>query len=340
MDPSNARALPLPAWTATGVGSLPGTEAREAAARILRAFPELPYWPQLPALGPEEEMLWQFLPRLPQVPPQQAWDGKTGLEAGELRAWLQGELTGRAVPMDSAPGLEALEALLGSGAGREERCVKGQLTGPVTLALALQDRAGRPLAGRPELIELLVERLLEAGLRQARRLRRVAGHMLLVIDEPALFRLDRPAASAPDGPQASVLESSLCALVTALKAEGLIVGIHTCGPPCWERLSALGADVLSVDVYRYAPAEEDLRWIRRFLEAGGRVAWGLVPAVRGCPPAQELAAAAAGFLERLGPELLSGSLLTACCGLATLDGAAALEVEQRVCETRERLRQA
>jgi hypothetical protein len=316
----------LATWTATGVGSLPGTDAQAAVRGILRELPELPYWPQLPALGLEESALWQFLPRLPGLPPQEPWEGKTGRPQGDLLAWLRGELSGLETPMDSSAGLAAFEAL-----AREPRWVKGQVTGPVTLGLSLRDREGRPLLDRPGLVELVAERLADAGKRQGQRLRRSGAKALVVIDEPALFRLETDAPGA---------EAALKGLVEELKREGLAVGIHTCGPPCWRRLTSLGADVLNADVARYPPAEVDVRPMEAFLEAGGSIAWGLVPAVRDCPPAKALSASAAGFLERFEPDLLRRSLLTPSCGLAGLDEASALAVGRALRETSERLRRA
>jgi hypothetical protein len=55
-------------------------------------------------------------------------------------------------------------------------------------------------------------------------------------------------------------------------------GIHLCGNPDWEFLLNRDLDILSMDIYTngevfrcYAPA------IRRFLDRGGVLAWGLVP---------------------------------------------------------------
>jgi hypothetical protein len=55
-------------------------------------------------------------------------------------------------------------------------------------------------------------------------------------------------------------------------------GIHLCGNPDWDFLLNLDLDVLSLDVYTnaeifasYAPG------IRRFIERGGLIVWGIVP---------------------------------------------------------------
>src|SRR3954447_16272771 len=52
-----AVALTLPPTTATGVGSLPGTAALEAAALTVQTLPGLPYLPVLPNRGAGADMI-------------------------------------------------------------------------------------------------------------------------------------------------------------------------------------------------------------------------------------------------------------------------------------------
>src|SRR5258707_13186340 len=49
--------LTLPPATGSGVGSLPGTAALEAAALTVQTLPGLPYLPELPARGPGADMI-------------------------------------------------------------------------------------------------------------------------------------------------------------------------------------------------------------------------------------------------------------------------------------------
>ena len=51
------RVPPWPAGPATGVGSLPGTDVREARRSSSSALPELPHLPELPARGPGADMI-------------------------------------------------------------------------------------------------------------------------------------------------------------------------------------------------------------------------------------------------------------------------------------------
>ena len=64
---STLRAPVLVPGLATGIGSLPHTDARDAAEVVLRCLPEFPAAPQLPARDPREGMLAQWLGALPEV---------------------------------------------------------------------------------------------------------------------------------------------------------------------------------------------------------------------------------------------------------------------------------
>ena len=55
-------------------------------------------------------------------------------------------------------------------------------------------------------------------------------------------------------------------------------GIHLCGNPDWEFLLNRDLDILSMDIYTNAEIFRCYgQAIRRFLERGGVLAWGLVP---------------------------------------------------------------
>src|SRR3954452_17152266 len=52
---------------ATGIGSLPHTDARAAVEAVLRCLPDLPAVPQLPARDPREGLCAQWVGALPEV---------------------------------------------------------------------------------------------------------------------------------------------------------------------------------------------------------------------------------------------------------------------------------
>lgn len=50
---------------ATGIGSLPHTDAEEAVDLVLKYCPQVPFWPQLPRRDAREGMIAQFSEGLP-----------------------------------------------------------------------------------------------------------------------------------------------------------------------------------------------------------------------------------------------------------------------------------
>jgi hypothetical protein len=55
-------------------------------------------------------------------------------------------------------------------------------------------------------------------------------------------------------------------------------GVHLCGNPDWDFLLGLDLDILSLDVYSNGEVFASYaRSIRRFLDRGGVLVWGIVP---------------------------------------------------------------
>src|SRR5262245_32853724 len=122
------RAPVLVPGLATGIGSLPHTDADEAAHAVLRLLPELPAVPQLPARDPREGMLAQWLDALPEV---------TVAVDGRIEVHATSDAPPECVVDEAAHAgllafLDAAEQL-----DRPLTRVKAQLTGPLTLGVAL-----------------------------------------------------------------------------------------------------------------------------------------------------------------------------------------------------------
>ncbi|MDW5596049.1 hypothetical protein VSS74_17010, partial [Conexibacter stalactiti] len=110
----------LPAWATTGVGSLPHDDPAQAVAHCVAAY-ELPFCPQLPRLDGDMVSEW--------LGADLASAGWTrARERGRPRAW------------------EALLARL-DAAPPAHRIVKLQVTGPATLACALERARGAAGSG-------------------------------------------------------------------------------------------------------------------------------------------------------------------------------------------------
>src|SRR5262245_53626552 len=99
--------------TATGIGSLPHRDPQAAVRLLLKIFPEIPFWPQLPCRSSEERMTKQF-----------------GLSV--LRP-------------ENAAGFFELIKTLGHQPPAQLRAIKGQVTGPTTWLVSNYSTSGEIL---------------------------------------------------------------------------------------------------------------------------------------------------------------------------------------------------
>src|SRR5215467_889258 len=125
MPVSHRATFPWPAQTATGVGSMPGTDPDEAIAVILGELPNLPHLPELPARGPGADLVGRTAALLVDMPVETT---ATGWRLAERR----GRDLGLAAGLMEAD-LDALEAATAGYSG----AFKIQLCGPWTLAASL-----------------------------------------------------------------------------------------------------------------------------------------------------------------------------------------------------------
>ena len=144
--------MPLPT---TGIGSLPLTDAEEAASFVLDADLTIPFWPQLPKRYFLEQMIPQYSGGMPCVLPVPA-EGKVILEpAAQYRQletfyekYLSEDPGAFARSQEAAAGLYAFER---AAAGRTWPVVKGQVTGPVTFCTGISGPDKKPLYANEEL---------------------------------------------------------------------------------------------------------------------------------------------------------------------------------------------
>jgi hypothetical protein len=268
----------LPPLATTGVGSLPFHDPAAAVRHAARAY-DLPFCPQLPAL--DGDMVREWL-------------------GGDPRrcGWSPGRDRQRPAAWDAFTALAAARA-------PAHGLVKLQVTGPVTLARALD-------GGADGLAEEIAQWLAVSAAAQVERLRALGLRTLLVVDEPGL------AAAGSTDP----------AVWDRLRATGAAAwGLHVCGPVPWALVDALDVDLLSFDLTRTPLEGHARRALRRVLLRGGRVAWGALdpvdPGTSGDAAGLVAAALFAVAGERLALDAVAArSLLSPACGTGRLTPAA------------------
>lgn len=314
----------FPPFLATGVGSLPHTDPEKALRAVLAHLTDVPYWPQLPRRVFLETMYVQYAAGLPGASIEgeklYAESGEHSLAESEAfyERFLSGDASGFAIPAERAAGLERL---LGA-APASILAVKGQVTGPVSFGLMVTDREKKPLFYDPVGRDILVKHLLRVAQWQVERLSRLSPNVILVLDEPYLASVGSAILSLRREDVIGCLDEIFDGI------PGALCGIHCCANTDWGLVLGSRVRYLSFDAYEYAdslllyPGE-----VKRFLERGGKLAFGIVPtssgAIRRESP-ESLAARMEEILDRFVARGISrgsvvrASFVTPACGLGTL----------------------
>ena len=330
----------VPRALATGVGSLPHPDVQDALRLIRSTFPTIPFWPQLSRRDFRENMYAQFSEDLVgvKIDLPHEWMGAVidddvlaGVEHFYAR-YLENDPALFAVSRDYAEGLYALREQ--RAALRDAKWIKGQVTGPISFGLKVVDQNLRPMLYDETLRDVLVKHLARKAQWQEEFLSEPCEGCdpsqglptIIFVDEPSLALIGASVVALNRDEVVRDLEEVFSAL-RGLK------GTHCCGNTDWSLLLETSVDVISFDAYNYA---ENLALfadnVKRFLDRGGALAWGIVPTVEeriARETVDSLVArldAAIGLLVKKGIErdlLYERALITPACGLGTVSTGAA-----------------
>ncbi|MFB7253745.1 methionine synthase [Streptomyces nojiriensis] len=308
---------------ATGVGSLPGGDAREAAKTVTGSFEEFPYLAELPARGPGADMIGRSLGLLvdmyAHVEPS-GWriSDRPGRDSKRARSWLGEDL-------------DALEEFTQGYTGK----LKVQAVGPWTLAAALELHGGEAMLQDPGACRDLAGSLAE-GLREhlADVRKRIPGaDVVLQLDEPSLTAVLLGRVRSASGYRTyravdrQVVEGALRDLFAVHDGE---VVVHSCAPEVpFALLRRAGATGVSFDFSLLTEREDDA--IGEAVEGGTKLFAGVVPGTDA--PLSDPGGSVMGVRKlwrRLGlaPGTLAESVVvTPSCGLAGASPAYARAVQ-------------
>jgi hypothetical protein len=317
--------FPWPAASATGVGSLPGTDPLEAMRLVFDELPDLPHLPELPARGPGADLTGRTAALLVDLPVEltpAGWRfaGRPGRDLNRARSFLSADL-------------DALEEIADGYQGP----LKIQACGPWTLAATIElIRSQDPALADPGAVADLIASLAEG----------IAGHVadvgervpgariVLQLDEPGLPAViagEVPTASGLNRlpvPEPADLENGLHSIISAGRA---FTVVHCCALSVpFGIIEGAGADAAGCDLSKLGPAGED--GLAEAVEAGLGILAGVIPAtgtaaVPEPPRASEAAQVVTGLWQRMGwpvarngpagPEGVAAQVvLTPACGMA------------------------
>ena len=301
-----------PPGSATGVGSMPGEDPAESIRLVLGELPLLPYLPELPARGPEADLIGRGLGFLVEMPVEIK-------PSGWRLASRPGRELRRARDLVSRD-LDALEEHAAELTGPS----KVQLAGPWTLAANAELPSGHRIVSdhgaTRDLIDSLAEGLRLHLLDLGKRLPKA--NLVIQLDEPSIPAVLHAKVPTPSGwdsvraVAAQIVEQGLRDVLETIPAGRRVV--HCCASDApLPLLRAAGANALSIDLSTLDAADIDA--LGEGLDAGVSLWLGVAPSTDAEISLNNVREPVLRFWRALGfptAQLPSSVVLTPTCGLA------------------------
>ena len=263
--------MPIPGnLLTTAMAVMPHTNVDQALATALTL--DIPFWPQLPNYNYHEDMYVQAAEHFPGIildmnkrtlrfsidkfieeyesamahfDDPEYFDVSTTYSAVYHR-FLEMDLSGRAA-------------------------IRGQLEGPISFGFNILDQDDRPILFddtiRPFMFEFMAKRINV----QSEKLKRNNPNAFMFADEPGMQFVF----SALSGYSEQKARQELDEFFSMVQSPK---GIHLCGNPDWDFMLGLDMDILSMDIHSNAEVFVlSANSIKRFLDKGGILVWGIVP---------------------------------------------------------------
>jgi hypothetical protein len=320
------------------IGSLPLRDHAESVELVFKYTPEIPLWIQLPAYK-EEGMIAQFQTGFPGLALK---SGKSFVDTADpsfdndilefyenYMAVSEGELNLEnsifAINADTARGffsfIEHLRSL-----SDHPYAIKGQITGPITFGLGLTDQNGKAIFYDEQLRDVAIKLLAQKARWQVKKLLSFGSPIIIFFDEPGFSGFGSSAMiSVSRGEVTTCFEE----VVGAVHDEGGLAGIHVCANADWSLILESDTDIISFDAYSFF--DRLMLYsdhVKQFLEAGGILAWGIVPTLNSDDIEKETVEslvarweAQSTAIEKLGFDkttILSQTFITPACGTGSL----------------------
>jgi hypothetical protein len=268
--------IPSPHSLSTGIGALPFLDPVKACDTVLELYPDIPYIPTLPNRDILESIVFCDSSLLPG---RVIHEGRLYVDSGKDSSaemeqiyidFMEGSSQRYALSADYASAFTEMMRRDLSGS----MLLKCQITGPVTFGMQVVDCEKRPVYYDDQFADVLSKMTALRAMWCEKAMGTISGvqKTLVVLNEPYLAALG-----------SSVIPIDRDAVISgwndisSLVSGGL--GIHCCSNTDWNFIISLDPSVISFDAY--TGATEFLLYmddIIGYMEKGGVIAWGIVPA--------------------------------------------------------------
>ncbi len=254
----------------TAMAVMPHTDVNAALDIALSL--DIPFWPQLPHVSYYEDMYVQASENFPGIV-LDLDNQALGFSLDKFMLELEEALANYENPdyFDISDRYSVVYRKFMEMDLSDRPAIHGQLEGPISFGLNVKDQDDRPIlfddTVRPFMLEFMAKRVNV----QLARLKAINPNAFMFVDEPGLQFLF----SALSGYSDTVAKADMDQFFADIDRPR---GVHLCGNPDWDFLLGLDLDVLSLDIYTNGEVFQNYaRSIRRFLDRGGVLVWGLVP---------------------------------------------------------------
>lgn len=273
----SSRCIPL--------GALPYENVESATKMMAKLFDKMPYLALLPKIEDEASVLKQTLENIP------------GIEFKNKRVYLKAGTKSYAnalLQLDKAfnsPDKENLEPYSVNSAFLEKylQIIKKfkspnaviNLTGPFTISQILINAAEEQMLADKSYRKLFIQSVCIKALWIIQKIKEVSPSTvpLIILEEPMLGQLGNIKRENEEI-TIDLVTNMFAKVIEKIKAEGALVGIQCMGKCDWKIPINAGVDLISFDAYNnpnnlcIIPEK-----IIEFLERGGKINWGIVPAM-------------------------------------------------------------
>ncbi|MFH1137455.1 MAG: hypothetical protein V1816_15410 [Pseudomonadota bacterium] len=263
--------MPIPGnLLTTAMAVMPHRDVDRALAMALGL--DVPFWPQLPHVSYYEDMYVQASENFPGVVLD--LDKRTlGFSMDKFMVELEETVARFEEPeyFDISPLYSVVYQRFLELDLSDRPAIRGQLEGPISFGMNVLDQDRRPIlfddTVRPFMFDFMARRVNV----QLTRLKKLNPNAFMFVDEPGLQFLFSAMSGFSDTAAHEQMENFFSQIERPR-------GVHLCGNPDWDFLLSLDLDVLSLDVYSNGEIFSSYaKSIRKFLDRGGVLVWGLVP---------------------------------------------------------------